>query len=247
VAATQSLIFVVALVLLEVAPRAGWVDPLTLVPLSAMLQALVVAIVSGEVVPHLASTAFMILLSFLLASATGVLGGYLLWRFRSLRLALEPYLSSYYALPVFAFYPVLVAVFGLNRLPVVLLAWAYATIAVVTNTAIGLRSVRPVHLKAARVYRMSKWSTFRHIQLPSAAPHIFIGMKLAVTYAVIGVIASEFILATQGLGWLVSFTYNSFDLAEMYASIILVMLVAVAVTSAVTFVEDRLWPTTKEG
>lgn len=246
VAATRGAIFVVVLAFLEIAPRAGWVDSLTLVPLSDMLTALAQGIVSGESLPHLVSSGLMIVGSFLLATVTGVLGGYVLWRFQPLQRALEPYLTSYYALPVFAFYPVLVAIFGLNRVPVVLLAWAYASVAVVTNTAIGLGSVKDVHLKAAEVYRLSRWATFRQVQLPAAAPHIFTGMKLAVTYAVIGVIASEFILATQGLGWLVSYTYNSFDLADMYASIILVMTVAVLVALAVSFVESRLWPADRE-
>ncbi|WP_199434771.1 ABC transporter permease [Qaidamihabitans albus] len=239
---TRTLVIAAALALLEIAPRAGMVDALTLVPLSDMVVTLGGGIGSGEMLPHLFSTGAMILGSFVLAGVSGVVIGYLLWRYTGLRRALDPYLTSYYALPVFAFYPVLVAIFGLNRTPVVLLAWAYASVAVITNAAIGFDSVHTVHLKTARVYQLSAWQTLRRVQLPAAAPHVFAGLKLAVTYSVIGVIASEFILATQGLGWLVSFNYNSFALAEMYASILLVMAVAVLVTSAVSLLERRLWP-----
>jgi NitT/TauT family transport system permease protein len=245
VLATRTTVIAAALAFVELAPRAGLVDGLTLVPLSEMIATLAASLTDGEIYPHLLSTGAMIIGSFLLAAVSGVAAGYALWRNDGLRRALNPYLASYYALPVFAFYPVLVAIFGLNRTPVVLLAWAYASIAVVTNTALGFDSVREVHLKVARVYRLTPWQTLRQVQLPAAAPHVFTGLKLAVTYAVIGVIASEFILATQGLGWLVAFHYNSFELAEMYASIVLVMAVAVAVTSLVTLLERRLWPVGK--
>ena len=222
---------------IELAPRVGLVDPLTLVPLSEMVTTLGDQLRSGAVMPNLAYTGTSIVLSFVLATISGVLIGYFLWRWPLLRRAVDPYLTSYYAMPIFAFYPALVAVFGLNRTPVILLAWAYASVAVITNTVIGFDSVRAVHLKAARVYQLTPWQTAARVQLPAAAPHIFTGFKLAVTYAVIGVIASEFILATQGLGWLVSFEYNSFDLPAMYASILVVMLLAVIITAIVGVIE----------
>lgn len=239
------IIFSLVLGLIEIAPRLGWVNSLTLVPLSDMLNALVQDLVSGEIYVHVVSTGSMILVSFILAVVSGVLAGFVLWRFRGLRRALDPYLTSYYALPVFAFYPVLVAIFGLNRIPVILIAWAYAAIAVVTNTALGLDSVKAVYTKTARVYGLGRWQTLWHVQLPAASPHVFTGLKLAVTYAVSGVIASEFILATQGLGWLVSFNYNSFKTSAMYASIILVLALAVLMATSVSAAERRVWSTRK--
>jgi NitT/TauT family transport system permease protein len=240
VVGTRILLLAAAAAFLEIAPRVGLVDSLTLVPLSKMLTTLGVQLVSGELWSHLGYTGSSIVISFALATVSGVFLGYLLWRHSRVRRALEPYLTSYYALPVFAFYPVLVAMFGLNRTPVILLAWIYALVAIITNTAIGFDSVREVHLKAARIYQLSPWQTLLRIQLPAAAPYVFTGLKLAVTYAVIGVIASEFILATQGLGWLVSFTYNSFELSEMYAAIVLIMSLAVLITAALSLIERRL-------
>ena len=240
---TRLVLVLVGAAFLEIAPRAGLVDPLTLVPLSDILTTLGERLGTAELWSNLSYTGATMLLSFVLAGISGVLVGYLLWRAPRLRRALEPYLTSYYALPVFAFYPVLVAMFGLNRTPVILLAWAYASVAVITNTATGFDSVSAVYVRTARVYRLGRWETLWQVQLPAAAPHVFTGLKLAVTYAVIGVIASEFILATQGLGWLVSYTYNSFALADMYATILLIMALAVLITAAVSLIERRVWHT----
>lgn len=226
---------------LQIAPAAGLVDPLTLVPLSDMLTTLVGMLGTGELWSNLVTTGSTILISIVLASVSGVVAGYLLWRAPRVRRAVEPYLTSYYALPVFALYPVLVALFGLNRTPVVVLAWAYATVAAVTGTVTGLDAVPRVFVRAADVYGLGPWETLWCVQLPAAAPHVFTGLRLAVTYAVIGVIASEFILSTRGLGWLVSYTYNSFALAEMYATILLVMIVALVITGTVSAVERMAW------
>jgi len=244
---TRLLLALAAAAFLEIAPRAGLVDPLTLVPLSDMLSTLGERLGTAELWSNLAYTGGTMLLSFVLAGVSGVLVGYLLWRAPRVRRALEPYLTSYYALPVFAFYPVLVAMFGLNRTPVILLAWAYAAVAVATNTATGFDSVSAVYIRTARVYRLGPWDTLWQVQLPAAAPHVFTGLKLAVSYAVIGVIASEFILATQGLGWLVSYTYNSFALADMYATILLIMTLAVLITAAVSLIERHAWRAEEAG
>lgn len=238
---TRLLLALAVAAFLEFAPRTGLVGPLTLVPLSDILSTLGERLGTADLWSNLAYTGGTMLLSFVLAGVSGVLAGYLLWRAPRVRRALEPYLTSYYALPVFAFYPLLVAMFGLNRTPVILLAWAYAAVAVITNTATGFDAVKAVYVRTAQVYRLGRWETLWQVQLPAAAPHVFTGLKLAVNYAVIGVIASEFILATQGLGWLVSYTYNSFALADMYATILLVMALAVLITGAVSLIERRAW------
>jgi NitT/TauT family transport system permease protein len=229
------------LVFLEVAPRAGWVDSLTLVPLSDMFRQLGKDLASGDTLHNVASTGSIILIALALAVVTGIVAGYLVWRYEWLRKAVDPYLASYYALPIFAFYPVLVSIFGLNRTPIVIVAWAYSTVSIITNTVIGLDSVKDVYLKAAQVYGLTRTQTLRQIQLPAAAGPVFTGLKLAVTNCVTAVIASEFLLATQGLGWLVAFNYNSFQLREMYSSIILVIAVAVVLATLVSLAERRAY------
>src|SRR5699024_10564449 len=140
----------------------------------------------------------------------------------------------------FAFYPVLIGIFGVNPIPIVLIAWAWAVVAVVVNTVTGFRAIPDVHHKTVAVYGLSRWEAFWQIYLPAAVPQVFSGVKLAITYSIIGVVASEFILATEGLGWLVAFNYNNFGLSEMYAGIMLVVVITMTITTLVGFVERRL-------
>jgi NitT/TauT family transport system permease protein len=240
VLATRTILILLVLATVEILPRAGMVDPVTLVPLSEMVQQLVAMLQSGVLTPHLVSTGTMVLSAFLLACISGLAIGYLLWRAPRAYAVLDPYLTSYYAMPFFAFYPGLIAIFGLSRLPIILIAWAWAVVAVIVGTVGGLRKVPLVYHKVASVYGLSRWRAFTRVYMPAAAPLVFNGVKLALSYSIIGVIASEFILAPNGLGWLVSYNYENFAVAQMYAVILLIVLGTIALTSAIGMVQRRI-------
>jgi NitT/TauT family transport system permease protein len=104
----------------------------------------------------------------------------LLHGFRQTRATLDPLFATYYAVPVFAFYPLLIAVFGLGDLPQVLIGFMLGVVAVIVNTLNGLDRVPRVLLKTARVNRLGRFQTALSITLPHAAPHILTGVKLAV-------------------------------------------------------------------
>ncbi|HEY8416724.1 MAG TPA: ABC transporter permease [Limnochordales bacterium] len=229
------------LALLEVAPRAGWVDPITLIPLSRIVAGTWELAASGRLTPHFVATATNVLISLVLAVVTGFALGIVLWRSRRLWAVLEPYLATYYAVPFFAFYPLLIVLFGMNRLPMIVIAWAFAVVAMAVNTALGFSRVREAYVKVGRSLGLTPWRMLRHIYLPSAVPYVFTGLKLSVSYSVIGIVASEFILSTQGLGWLVSFSYNFFDLTGMYAAITLILVLVIVLNGLLLWWEGRLY------
>jgi NitT/TauT family transport system permease protein len=76
--------------------------------------------------------------------------------------------------------------------------------------------------------------------LPAALPRLFTGFKLALSYALIGVIAGEFILSGTGLGYAISFAYQSFDNRTMYGVMLFVLLVAITANAILYVWEGRL-------
>jgi NitT/TauT family transport system permease protein len=87
---------------------------------------------------------------------------------------------------------------------------------------------------------MSTIQTALRLKLPAAAPHLFTGVKLSVSYGFIAVIASEFILAPSGLGRIISDAYSDFNNPRMYALMLLLIVVATAV-NVVLHVFDQRW------
>jgi NitT/TauT family transport system permease protein len=229
-----------AVLLLEAACRGGLISPLSVIPPSQMLLAMLDLIANGTVTDPATETFLTVLSAFLIAVALGVLGGAVVHAIPRLRRALDPVLASYYSVPTFIFYPLLVALMGLNMAPLVVLGVLSAAPAVVISTLAGLDHVPPVLRRVARVQRLGRARTLWLVVLPAAMPYLFSGFKLALTYALIGVIAGEFILSGNGLGYVISFAYQSFDSQTMYGLMLFVLLVAVTANGVLYVWEGRL-------
>ena len=229
-----------ALLLLEALCRAGVIDPLAVIPPSQMLAAMVEQVSSGDVTPNIVQTFSTIGLAFVLAVTLGTLAGAALHAAPRLRRAADPLLASYYSVPTFIFYPLLVAMLGLGMAPLVVLGVLSAAPAVVISTLAGLDGVPLVMRKVARVQQLGPARTLWSIVLPAALPNLFSGFKLALSYALIGVIAGEFILSGSGLGYAISFAYQSFDNRAMYGLMAFVLLVAVVANAVLYAWEGRL-------
>ena len=183
-----------------------------------------------------------ILLSFFFAVLIGLPIGILLWKFKTFARILNPYLVSYYAIPVFALYPVIVALFGIGMFSITFMGWLMAIVAIIINTATGFEQVdKKIYPKVGQSFRLSRSKIFLWIYFPAATPHLFSGLKLGFIYSLIGVIASEFILSTRGLGHLVAFSYSAFETEIMYASMLLIVIIAVLINDILMRMEARLY------
>src|SRR6204780_99378 len=221
-AARYRFAFVIAAVLLlELLCRTGAIDHLTMQPPSDMARDLVVLLASGSMNGAMLKTLINVVIAAALAVAAGIVFGVAIPGYRAVRQGLEPLFATYYAIPVYAFYPLFIILFGLGDVPQILIGFMLAVVAVIVNTLNGLDHVSRVLLKTARIYRLGPLKTARKITLPSAAPHILTGVKLAVAYAFIGVIGAEFIMSRTGVGYEISFAFNNFDNKIMYPLILM--------------------------
>ena len=220
------IVIVAAVLALELACRTGLIDRRIVVPPSEMATSLAGLLASGAITADIAQTLGIITVAVALSVAFGFALGLLIHALPRLRAALDPLFATYYAVPIFIFYPVLVAIFGLSLIPILLIAIATAIVAMIIATLNGLDRVPRVLTKVARVHRMGKLATALRLQLPAAAPHLFTGVKLAVSYGFIAVVASEFILAPAGLGRDIADAYADFNNRRMYALMLFVLIVA---------------------
>lgn len=242
----QILTVVVILGTIELLPRLGLVEPTTLIPLTEMFSELIELLVSGELTAHTIQTFASVFAAFFLGITTGVPTGVVLWRYDTLKEILDPYLLTYYAIPVFAFYPLLIAIFGLNILPIITIAWMFSVVIITMNTASGLNQMPDIYQKVGRSMNLSKRRMYYHVYLPAATPYLFTGLKLGFIYALIGTVASEFILAENGLGWLISFSYDNFAINEMYAAMLFVILLSITVNVLLILTERRLYKRSRQ-
>lgn len=223
---------------LEALCRLGVISPRILIAPSEMASRLGQLLTSGKFNADIAETLGNVALSFVLSVIGGFVIGAVIHAFPRLRRAIDPFLASYYALPFFAFYPLFIVLFGLGRGSIVAIGFLFGVVAMIIATLNGFDRIPRVLEKTAQVYGMGPVAAALRIKLPSAIPYLFTGIKLAIAYSFIGVIAAEFIMASSGLGYSIAYAFNNFDNRTMYA-LMLFVIVLVTIVNALFYVWEQ--------
>src|SRR5437763_11069297 len=240
VAIIRVAVLVAATGLLELCCRTGLIDQHVVIPPSEMADALLRLLIAGQANEQIVRTFGIVAAAVIIAVLAGFAIGAAIHASPRVRQSLDPFFATYYAVPIFIFYPVMIVIFGLSAIPIVLMGVATAIVAMIIATLNGLDRVPQVLTKVACVHRIGRIAKALLLKLAAAAPHLFTGLKLAVSYAFIGVIASEFILAPAGLGRVISDAYTDFDNRKMYALMLLLIIVATVVNMFLHAVDQHL-------
>ncbi|MCA0317154.1 MAG: ABC transporter permease [Proteobacteria bacterium] len=157
---------------------------------------------------------------FLLALALGVLLAILITYSEVAREALYPNLVFFQLIPKIALAPLFIIWLGIGSTSRIAFSVFIAFFPVVIATTAGFLSVDKGILRLCRSLTATEWQVFTSVRFPSALPHIFSGMKIAITLAIIGVIIGEFITAQAGLGYLIIFATARADTEVSMAAIV---------------------------
>jgi NitT/TauT family transport system permease protein len=234
------LVVALTFAVLELLTRAGTIPPLILPPPTDVVSALVDLVPATQFAQDLVRSSLTVGISFAIGLVAGLLLGAACWRLPLVGNVLEPYLVTLYAMPTLVFYPILLALMGVGMGPIIVIASLMVLIPVALNAMVALRSINPVLPKMGRSLNCSRGQLYRKVLVPAATPLAVPGVKLGLIYAIIGTIAMEFILADRGLGFRIGKDYREFNVADMWAMILVVAVLAVLVTSAVGVLERRL-------
>jgi NitT/TauT family transport system permease protein len=184
------------------------------------------------------------LLNILAAVTISVVGGFVIGlgvhAVPRLRTMLDPIFTSYYAVPTFVLYPLLIVVFGIGPLSLIVMGALFGVVAMIVATMTAIDRIPRALTKLGRISRLDPLRATILLKLPAAAPHLMTGLRLAVAYSIIGIIASEFILATQGIGRRVALAYNNFDNPTMYGLLLLIIGFAAAINTLLSAFEQAL-------
>ena len=161
-----------------------------------------------------------------IACVLGFILGLLLARIRVLRTGLEPYILMLYATPMFALIPYILSLFGFEFRAKVIVVAMFGIWPILINTMEGARSVNQDLLEVARSYRSSEPKLWRHVIIPYTLPYTMTGVRQGIARSLVGVIASEFLLAATGLGSLILLYGNRFDAAHVLAAVLFITLLA---------------------
>jgi NitT/TauT family transport system permease protein len=189
---------------------------------------------------HLSATLVAIFGGFLLGGGIGFGLGALFALSERWRKTLYPYVLGFQATPRVILAPLMIAWFGFGPPSKIAQATIGCFFPIFLNTLIGLSLVDENAFRLMRSLRASRWQTFRLLRFPHALPTIFAGVKVSLTFATIGVIVAEFIATEYGLGYELSRYHVEIAIPQMYAVIMIIGLLGLALFLAIEWVDKRV-------
>lgn len=163
-----------------------------------------------------------------LAVFTAIILAIAMDRWKPLKQALYPILVVSQAVPIFALAPLMMIWFGVGLMPKVLIVALVCFFPLAVNLVEGFSQVNPEAIDLMKVMKADKWMIMKSVQLPTAMPYFFSGLKIAATYSVLGAIIGEWLGARSGLGIYMLRAMNSFRTGDVFASITVVILLSLA-------------------
>lgn len=194
----------------------------------------------GSIFLHIWATLYATFLGFIIGSVAGVIGGIWLGMSPFVSRLLNPYIWAFNALPKVALAPLLILWFGLGIQSKVALAAVLVVFLVFVNTFSGVREVDRDLIDGVRLMKAKRSQILMKVILPSAMSWIFVGLKSALPFALIGVIIGEMIASNRGLGYLVQRAGSEFDTAGAFAALTIIAVIAAVLNELVQAVQSRL-------
>ena len=191
---------------------------------------------------HGAATLAVTVVSFFVALVLGVLGAVLVTSSRLLERFVLPLIVFSQVVPKIAVAPLLAIWLGFSIHSRVVVAFLICFFPVLIGTVAGLKSVEEDLVHLTRQLRASRWRTFWMVSLPSALPHIFSGLKVAITLAIVGTIVAEWVGADNGLGYLLLVANGNFDVPLAFAILVVLTLFGVALFGLIELIEALSLP-----
>jgi ABC-type nitrate/sulfonate/bicarbonate transport system permease component len=214
------------LALWETVSRTGIIFKELVPSLITVAGRVVTLLASGEFWPNLLISLYEIGLGFAVAAVTGVglglfLGARIFWGD-----VFEPVALYLAATPKIIFFPLCVMFFGLDEGSKLAIGALSGFFPILISTITGAREVNPILLRIAKSLRASPLQTYWKVYVPSVLRHIFAGLRLGLGVTIIGTLLGEIKLSRGGLGFMAINFYSQFNLASMYAVIVLIFLLA---------------------
>ena len=239
----RRLIVVTLIVLWEALPRTGAIPELFLPSLSSTLQAGWSE--AGEYGHALAVTLYEIAVAMVIACGGGILLGAVVGSLPRPRVLIMPMVSSIYAVPLVILYPVFTVWLGIGSESKIAFAGLYGFLPTMLATAAGIQTIDPQLLLAARSMGATLSQRVTRVMIPAAIPTVLSGLRVGGALVIVGVVVSEMLISSAGIGYLISRYRTILDSAHVFAGVLSVLALAVAFNALIKFVERRaaVWQT----
>jgi NitT/TauT family transport system permease protein len=232
------LFFFILMVVWEIVTRISNISPLVLPAPSQVVQVLIQR--NLYLLKNSADTSFAAVLGFFLGGGASFLLAAIFLYSDNAKNAIYPYVIMFKAIPLIALAPLIITWFGTNLLSEVILAAIVSFFPILVGIIDGVKQVTMAENDIFTVYSATKWQKLSMLDLYTALPSIFAGMKVSISFSVVGAIVAEFIGASNGIGYVIKSANYYLDTDIMFAGITHAALIGLVLFWAVDFCGKKI-------
>jgi NitT/TauT family transport system permease protein len=233
-------ILIAFFVLWEVAGDLGWIDPFLTSTPSRMYKNLITLYLEGTLFTHIGITCLETILGFLLSTALGTLIAIILWWSEFISDILDPYIVVLNALPKVALAPIIIFWVGNGISAIILVTVLISIIVTILTVLNGFKEVDKDKITLLKTFGSSKLQILTNLIIPSSVPTLISSLKINVGLSWVGVIMGEFLVAKEGLGFLIIYGGQISQLDTVMVSIIILSILAYVMYISISFAEKKL-------
>lgn len=236
----KDMLVIIMLIIWEVLPKIGLINEAFLPSASTVFMAIGNLLISGELLKHTSISVERVFAGFGLAIITMIPLGLAMGWYRTFEDITDRILQAFRQTSALSLFPMFILFFGIGELSkVVIIFWA-SQWPILLNTISGVKNVDSLLIKSARSIGLSGFALFRKVLFPAASPFIFTGIRLGASYAVMVLVAAEMIGANSGLGFLVINSQEVFKIPDMYAAVIMLAFLGIAINYLLLRIEKKV-------
>lgn len=233
---------VIALLVWEVCSKTGILDARFFPAPTAIFYHLIFVSPGEGIIEDIFASLNRLLWGYLAGCFLGILFGVGMGLYASLRAAIYPLIALTYPIPKIAILPLIMLIFGIGDLAKIVVVAIGSFFLVLINTLHGVDSIEKIYHDVAAVYKIKRHNYILKIILPGSLPAIFAGLRLAIGYSLVIVVAAEFSGADKGIGFLIWQSWATFSIKSMYAGIFVIGAMGFVFSYALHVLERRMIP-----
>ncbi|WP_341301763.1 ABC transporter permease [Lysinibacillus sp. FSL H8-0500] len=237
--ALGSLLPVLLVIVWEVAGRQGLLNPLLLPTPSTIITEFIYLWQHGQLLMHLQISIWRALAGFLIGGGLGLLFGVLVGFSYKTQQLLDPTFQMLRMLPHLAVAPLFILWFGFDETSKLLLIAKGSFFPLYVNIFLGIRSLDAKLFEVAKVLQFKKWDLLTKLIIPSALPHIFLGIRLSLGIAWVGLVVAEMMGSSEGIGFLINDARSMSIVATVFAGIIIFAILGKLTDALVLSIERK--------
>lgn len=232
----------VLFVLWEICARIGLLDQRFFPAPSTIFYHLFAVSPEEGIVTDVAYSVYRIFVGYFIGCSLGMMLGVGMGLSHTLRMIFYPLIIVTYPIPKIAILPLIMLIFGIGDLSKIVVVAIGSFFLVLMNTLHGVDSLAQIYHDVAKVYKVNRRNFILKIVIPGSLPSIFTGLKLAIGYSLVIVVAAEFSGADKGIGYLIWQSWETFSIKSMYAGIFVIGVLGFVFSYTLDVLERRLVP-----